>query len=141
MFELIRQQAPRFDTTFLCKSNAYDNVRTKGEMYLYKMAWFLHFKEIARQVCGPEDELCVIVSTIATSARRQLAKAALQDVCSQVSRVINLCYWDAASSWGLQVADYGLWAVQRHLVGKACDWFTPCVWPTLQSLYTPWGRT
>jgi Protein of unknown function (DUF3800) len=110
-------------------------------MYLYKMAWFLHFKEIARQVCGPEDELCVIVSTIATSARRQLAKAALQDVCSQVSRVINLCYWDAASSWGLQVADYGLWAVQRHLVGKACDWFTPCVWPTLQSLYTPWGRT
>lgn len=140
MFDLIRQQAPRFDTTFLYKPNAYPTVRAKGEMYLYKMAWYLHFKEIATQVCTPADDLCVIVGTIATSARRALARAALLDVCLQVHRVINLCYWDASTSWGLQVADYGLWAVQRHLAGKTCSWFTPCVQPTLQSVFTPWGQ-
>ncbi|TXI50307.1 MAG: DUF3800 domain-containing protein [Mycolicibacter arupensis] len=140
MFNLIRQQAPRFDTTFLYKSNAYSSVKAKGEMYLYKMAWYLHFKEIALRVCSPQDELCVIVGTIATAARRNLAKAALEDVCQQVNRVITLCYWDAATSWGLQVADYGLWAVQRHLNGKNSQWFTDCVNPTLQSCYTPWGR-
>lgn len=140
MFEVIREQGPRFDATFLCKPNAYDYVRARGEMYLYKMAWFLHFKQIATQVCGPQDELCVIVSTIGTSGRRQLAKTALEDVCSQVNRVINLCYWDAATSWGLQVADYGLWAVQRHVTGKKCEWFEPCVKPTLRTLYMPWGR-
>ncbi|MGV0041286.1 DUF3800 domain-containing protein [Mycobacterium colombiense] len=140
MFDLIRQQAPRFDTTFLYKPNAYPTVRAKGEMYLYKMAWYLHFKEIATQVCTPADDLCVIVGTIATSARRALARAALLDVCLQVHRVINLCYWDASTSWGLQVADYGLWAVQRHLAGKTCSWFAPCVQPTLQSVFTPWGQ-
>lgn len=140
MFALICDQAPRFDTTFLYKANAYDYVRARGEMYLYKMAWFLHFKQIATQVCGPEDHLCVIVSTIGTSARRQLAKAALEEVCAQVSRSITLCYWDAATSWGLQVADYGLWAVQRHVTGKKCEWFEPYVKPTLQSRYMPWGQ-
>lgn len=141
MFALIREQAPRFDTTFLCKANAYPSVRAKGEMYLYKMAWFLHVKEIARQVCRPQDELCIIVGTIATSARKRLAKAALEEVCHQITQKVNLCYWDTSTSWGIQVADYGLWATQRVLGGKGCEWFAPSVQPTLQSLYTPWGRT
>ncbi|WP_396902713.1 DUF3800 domain-containing protein [Mycolicibacterium sp.] len=140
MYDLIRQQAPRFDTTFLCKSRAYPHVKAQGEMYLYKMAWYLHFKEVAKWVCNPDDELCVIVGTIATASRRQLAKAALEEVCSQVNRVIKLCYWDSATSWGLQVADYGLWAVQRHLGGKTTHWFTQSVQPTLETLYMPWGR-
>ncbi|MGI5159364.1 hypothetical protein [Microbispora sp. CA-102843] len=48
MYDVIKAQAPRFDTTFLAKENAYDSVRNKGDLYLYRMAWFLHFKEIAK---------------------------------------------------------------------------------------------
>ncbi len=140
MFDLIREQAPRFDTTFLAKASAYPSVKQKGELYLYKMAWYLHFKEIALQVSNINDDLYVIVGSIATSGRRAQAKAAIKDVCSQVSRVIYLCNWNSSTSWGLQVADYGLWAVHRSLMGRPCQWFTPCVQPTLQSVFLPWGR-
>lgn len=50
MFELIAQQRPRFDTTFLNKSNAYAGVRSRGPVYLYQSAIYQHFKEILRQV-------------------------------------------------------------------------------------------
>lgn len=143
MFSLIKEQAPRFDTTFLCKSRAYSYVRQKGEMYLYKMAWYLHFKEIALQVSTVHDDLYVIVGSIATSRRKTLAQAAIEDVCQQLRmhRVIHLCHWNAPTCWGLQVADYGLWAVHRDLLGKNCQWFATCVKPTLSSFYLPWGRT
>lgn len=140
MYNLIREQAPRFDATFLYKDNAYPHVKARGEMYLYKMAWYLHFKEIAKWITNPNDELVVIVGTIATNKRRALAREALDEVCSQVNRQIRLCYWDASTSWGLQVADYGLWAIQRHLSDKKCTWFVPCIQPTLKTLFTPWGQ-
>lgn len=139
VYRVIKNQAPRFDTTFLLKAKAYPSVRARGQMYLYKMAWFLHFKEIARQVSNPGDTLYVIVGTFGTAARKTEAIAAVRDVCNQVDRTIVLCTWESSSSWGLQVADYGLWAVQRQLEGKKCTWFDPCVKPTLQSFYTPWG--
>jgi hypothetical protein len=37
VYQLIQAQAPRFDTTFLAKANAYPGVRAKGEGYLYQM--------------------------------------------------------------------------------------------------------
>lgn len=140
VFDLIKKQAPRFDTTFLYKKNAYPNVRIEGEMRLYKMAWYLHFKEIARQVSNLDDHLYVIVGEFGTAQRRQQAKLALHDVCTQVNRQITLCVWRSVSSWGLQAADYGLWACQRSLERKTCTWFEPCIKPTLGSMYTPWGQ-
>lgn len=140
MFRLVGSQAPRIDTTFLRKSAAYPRVRAAGEMRLYKMAWFLHFKKIAVQVSARQDRLFVIAGTFGTKQRGQQARAALADVCAQVDRDITLCVWDAASSWGLQVADYALWAVHRDLTGRSCRWFAPHVQPTLQSTFTPWGR-
>ncbi|WP_211658230.1 DUF3800 domain-containing protein [Phytoactinopolyspora halophila] len=141
MFGLIKNQAPRFDMTFLCKSNAYSSVRRQGEMYLYKMAWFLHFKEIATQVAARDDTLYAIVSSLGTNARATAAKTAIEDVCGQVNREIVLCVWDCSTAWGLQVADYGLWAAQRVLEGKRCTWYEPCVRPTLKSFFTPWGQS
>lgn len=140
VFNLLCQQKPRFDTTFLLKENAYASVKAAGEMRLYKMAWYLHFKEIALRVTVPGDRLFVIVGEFGTAARRTEAKNALADVCNQVNRDIVLCVWAASSSWGLQAADYGLWATQRNLEGKKCTWFEPCVKPTLESIYLPWGR-
>lgn len=140
MFSEIKNQAPRFDTTFLYKSNAYQNVKEQGPMRLYKMAWYMHLKQIALQVSEPNDELYVVVAEFGTKGFRQAAHDAVSDVCNQINRNITLCVWTAQSAWGLQVADYGLWAVQRHLEGRQCSWYKPCIEPTLQSIFTPWGQ-
>jgi hypothetical protein len=141
VFALIQARRPRFDTTFLLKANAYRSIREAGPVRLYKVAWYLHFKEIARQVSQPGDRLFVIVGSLQTNNKRDAIRHALEDVCAQVDdRTIVPCIWDAPSSWGIQVADYGLWAVQRKLEGRACSWFDPCVKPGLRSIFTPWGR-
>ena len=66
----------------------------------------------------------------------------LADVGAQAApdREIVLCGWDASSAWGVQVADYGLWAVQRDLDGRPCSWYRSAVLPTLGSTFTPWGK-
>jgi hypothetical protein len=141
VFNLIGKQAPRFDTTFLLKDKAYSYVKQAGPLRLYKLAWYLHFKLIARQVSDPGDTLYVIAATLTTNNKAGSAREALMDVCSQLAtdRDIVLCSWDAASSWGVQVADYGLWATQRVLERRECQWFEPSVRPTLQSTFRPWG--
>ncbi len=143
VYVLIRRQAPRFDTTFLAKANAYPHVRARGETYLYRLAWFLHFKEIARQVAGPGDTLHVAAATLGTKARRKRAfQNAISEVChdhAPVGCTVVVAHWDSASSWGLQVADYALWAVQRQLERDDPSYMT-AVAPTLRSQFLPWGR-
>lgn len=142
VFDVIRRQGPRLDTTFLCKANAYPYIREAGPSRLYKLAWYLHFKEIVRHVSRPRDTLYVIAATLSTNRKTMNARAALADVCQQTAqgREIVLCVWDAPSAWGIQVADYGLWAVQRILEGRICKWYDDCIRPTLQSTFMPWGQ-
>lgn len=142
VFQLIGQQQPRLDTTFLYKQAAYDNVKKRGPAYLYKMAWYLHFKEIARRVTRPGDTLYVIAGSLQTHNKRDAIRHALEDVCEQVARerTIVPCIWDAQTSWGIQVADYALWAVQRVLNDQKCTWFEPCVEPSLKTQFMPWGQ-
>ena len=104
------------------------------------MAWYLHFKEIATRVSGPDDTLYVIAGTFGTRKRQAEAEAALRDVCNQVDRQIKLCVWEASSSWGLQVADYALWATHRNLVGRSCHWYDRDIAPVLETTFLPWGR-
>ncbi|MGH3929871.1 MAG: DUF3800 domain-containing protein [Pseudonocardiaceae bacterium] len=135
-------QGPRFDTTFLYKQNAYESVRQRGQVYLYKTVWYQHFKVISNQVTQPGDRLFVVVATLGTNKRRVLLEQALHEVCvnqGPVARQIVLCHWDSATSWGLQVADYGLWAVQR-LLERGVSPFYPSIEPTLRSIFTPWGK-
>lgn len=140
MFTAIKEQQPRFDSTFLMKANAYERVRTLGEMHLYKMAWFLHFKHLARQVSKSGDTLVVVVATLGTKARQREADAALRDICSQVDRQFVLCVWDASTSWGLQVADYGLWATQRSVEGRSGTWYQDFIEPSCSPPFFPWGK-
>ena len=140
MFAEIQRQSPRIDTTFLYKANAYQYVRDAGPLRLYKMAFFLHLKEIALQVSEPDDELFVITAEFGTKRTSLEAQAAVKEVCAQIKRNITLCVWSARSSWGLQVADYALWAVQRNLEGKKCTWYAPCIKPHLTSTFFPWGQ-
>lgn len=143
VYDLIRRQAPRFDTTFLLKAKAYADVKRAGPVYLYKLAWFLHFKEIVRQVSAPGDTVFVIAGSLQTNNKRAAIRTALEDVCRQAAgnRTIVPCIWEAASSWGIQVADYALWATQRTLEGRVCPWFSSSVQTTLRSQFMPWGRT
>lgn len=139
MFGEIARQAPRFDATFLKKANAYDYVQQRGDMYLYKLAWYQHLAYLAPKISNDGDVLYVVVASFGTKKRQALATAALHDVCQQTNRTFVLCAWDAATSWGLQVADYGLWAMQRHLEGRSGTWFKEYVSPTASTFRTPWG--
>lgn len=138
--ELLRQ-APRFDSTFLLKENGYPDVRAKGEMYLYKLAWYLHLKHLADHASEPGDRLVVVVASLGTKARQSEARAALEDVCAQTGRSFVLCTWDAATSWGVQLADYALWADQRDLEGRGGTWYDQYVEPIAESRFFPWGRS
>lgn len=142
VFDLICRQAPRLDTTFLLKANANSKIKQAGQVRLYKVAWYLHFKEIARQVTQADDTLYVIIGSLQTNNKRDAIRHALEDVCTQSAsdRTIVPCIWDAPSSWGIQVADYALWAVQRVLEARRCVWYEPSVKPNLRSTFTPWGR-
>lgn len=140
VFDEIARQAPRFDATLLYKPDALPCVRARGEMYLYKLAWFLHPKYVAVEVAEPGDTIIVVAGSFGTRARATQARAALRDVCEQVQHDVRLCVWDAPTSWGLQVADYGLWAIQRRLITGSCPWFESSVQPTLRSEAYLWGR-
>jgi hypothetical protein len=142
VFGLIREQAPRFDVTLLDKERADLRVREASVTYRYKLAAFLHLKWLVPQVAPTEGSIFVIIGSLQTAGKREAVRNAVTDVCAQMdlprARVVP-CIWDAPSSWGIQIADYGLWAAQRELVGRQCTWFEPCVKPTLASVFHPWA--
>lgn len=139
MFAELAAQAPRVDATLLYKPNAFDSVRARGEMYLYKIAWHLHLKEIITRVSQPGDRVFVIVASLGTKKRATQVRAALADVCQQTRRDVVLCIWDSATSWGLQIADYALWAIQRRQEDRPGTWWDDYVSPTTTSVFFPWG--
>jgi hypothetical protein len=140
VFAEIQRQAPRIDATLLLKENAYPRIRSEGEMRLYKLAWFMHLKYLVPQVTKPGDRLIVIVATLGTARRLTEARAALRDVCSQVAVNYTLCVWNVETAWGLQVADYALWAVQRRAMAKSGTWWDDYIRPTTNSVFFPWGQ-
>lgn len=140
VYQELMWHVARVDTTFLYKESAYPSVRARGQDYLYRLAWYLHFKQIALQVSNPGDTLYVIAATFGTRSRAATARAALAEVCQQVDRNIVLCVWSSASSWGLQMADYALWAVQRNLERGSCAWYETSVKPSVRTEFFPWGR-
>ncbi|MGL5817764.1 MAG: DUF3800 domain-containing protein [Phycicoccus sp.] len=142
MFDVIADQPFRFDSTLLLKANAYPRVRAEGPVRLYQMALYLHVKEIVLQVSRPGDEVFFIAGHLQTNAKRDAIYEAVRRVCAQLSddREMVPCVWDAPSSWGIQVADYCLWSVQRALLGKPNPWHARCVEPKVASTFLPWGR-
>lgn len=140
MFALLGSQAPRVDTTFLLKSGAHEDVRSGGDLRLYTLAWLIHLRRLCDQVVRPDDHLYVVVGTVGTRARRAAAESAVRDVVSRMRQQITLCVWPASTAWGLQVADYALWAVHRHLVGHPLANYESDVAPLVRSIHTPWGE-
>lgn len=65
-----------------------------------------------------------IAGHLQTSTKRAAIGDAVRDVCTQLAtdRSIVPRIWDAPSSWGIQVADYGLWSTQRILLNRHNSW-------------------
>lgn len=141
VFGIIAAHPCRFDSTYLTKAKAYPSVQAKGKPYLYQMALYQHLKHVVPQVSKDGDEVYVIAGTIHLVRNTvKAARAALTSVCQQLAgaRAITPCLWEARSSWGIQVADYCLWALQREMDGKPCRWYPSVVAPVLASNYGPW---
>jgi len=141
VFEEITKTKPIFDFTFLNKKNVYDHVRKQGDLRLYKLAWYLHFKYIASQYIGGETRIFAICADIQTRAKKSQIRHALEDVAVQMQPIeVIPIIWDSKTSWGLQVADYGLWEAQRKVLNNSCDFWESSIKDNLRSLFFPWGK-
>ena len=140
VFQLIAAHKPRFDFTFLDKSQAVKSLSEKGDLHLYRLAWYLHFKFVAQEIATPDDTIYAISAAIKTKSKSKQIVSALKDVAEQVTnrRIIPM-YWNSSSSWGLQMADYGLWEAQRKINQLNNLWWDRCISPTTKSFFTPWN--
>lgn len=141
VFQEIASQQPRFDATFMQKSRAFGYVRERGAMWLYKYTFYRHITRVAQEIAANKtDTLYVIIATLGTAKLQKTAQLALEDVCRQTGMRFVLCVWDSASSWGLQVADYGLWAAQRKLEQNDDSWHSRYIKPLEKTAEFPWGK-
>lgn len=141
VFSLVFERKPRFDFTFLDKREVQHQVAVKGETYLYKLAWYLHFKQLVSQVGTEVDTIYAISASIKTKAKANSMQLALIDVATQMNhRNIIPVWWNSNTSWGLQIADYGLWAAQRKLNVGSDTWFERYVGASTHSFFEPWKK-
>jgi hypothetical protein len=112
VFTLLASMDCRIDATVLEKSKAQPHLRDEAQ--LYKMAWYLHFKYLARHIAS-SDRLFVAASSLGTKKARGALHTAVDDVVRQLSpcRSHRVAFWPADSDPCLQVADYCTWAIQR----------------------------
>jgi hypothetical protein len=100
VFSRIKAQAPRFDTTFLAKRKAQPGLKAAGPVHLYKMAWYLHFKEIVRPVSEPGDVVYAIVGALYNLGVTQRITADLScpwfQTCIEPTLVSRLMPWGEA---------------------------------------------
>lgn len=144
VFGLIAQHKPRFDVTLLHKKYLPEHARRAietDEMALYQLAWRKHFTYQARYLLRPHHRVFIVAASLSEHPKRQQAATrAIQEVLAKYPRLdITLCVWDNPTSWGLQVADYGLWAVQRDLRHHYCK-HLKTISPLIASVYSPWEK-
>lgn len=120
-FECIGSMSVRFYATFMAKQRAYDYVRRRGNLWLYKWTLYNHTGALVNELWDGSSRIDVhlVVAKINLSSREKAVKDAVRDVCAQYDRgLVHVIphIWDSNSSAGLQVVDYGLWAIQRHIL-------------------------
>jgi hypothetical protein len=129
------------DATILEKSKAQPHLR--DEAHLYKMAWYLHFKYLARHI-DVSDRLFVAASSLGTKKARGALHTAVDDVVRQFSpcRSHRVAFWPADSDPCLQVADYCTWAIQRKWE-RADERSYALIAPKIRSEFDVWqlGKT
>jgi hypothetical protein len=142
VYDLIARHKPRIDVTLLHKRYLPAPLKEEAErdqMNLYYWAWLKHFTYQAKYVLKRSHRIFVVAASIAENKkRRQAATAAIKSVLNKYPRLdVTPCIWDSPTSWGLQVADYALWAVQRDLIYGSCRHFKT-ISPLIETVYSPW---
>jgi hypothetical protein len=118
VYETISEHDLRFDATILDKRKAYPYTYS-DPLYFYKLAWYLHFKDLAPAIADAKDELLVVASSLQIKRKKKTSKAAIHkavtEVVNQVSPTVicHCAFTPAKTDPCLQVADYMTWAVQR----------------------------
>ncbi len=118
VFDIIAQHELRFDATILDKRKAYPYTYD-DPLYFYKLAWYMHFKDLAPAIADAKDELLVVASALQIKRKKTTTKAAVHkavtEVVDQVSPTVvcHCAFTPAKTDPCLQVADYMTWAVQR----------------------------
>ncbi|QIK63433.1 DUF3800 domain-containing protein [Leucobacter viscericola] len=141
MFELIAQHPARFGATFMLKANAHDHVRQREKIWMYKYTLYRHLASILLELRGRYDTIHVVAAEIGMQAKRSAVRLAVEDVCQQLEKGADIRphIWRSSTSAGLQIADYGLWAIQRHVIRGESWQYEKAVAPTMRSLLYPWG--
>ncbi|WP_414938545.1 DUF3800 domain-containing protein [Amycolatopsis sp. cmx-11-51] len=142
--DLIARHKPRIDVTLLRKRSLPAEERASvaaDEAHLYYLAWRKHFLYQAKYVLRKYHRIFVVAASISEHKHKQeAATAAIEKVLERYPHLnITLCIWDNPTSWGLQVADYGLWVVQRDLRQGYCKHFAALA-PLIESVYSPWEK-
>lgn len=142
VFELIAAQNPRLDATLLLKSKAQPQVRRAGKVRLYKLAVWMHLKHVIPSLSSPGDSIFVVAGHLQTSGHRDAIRTSIADIVGQLDhdRRVVACIWEAPSSWGIQVADYALWLIQREDAGRSLPRNAEAISPCFASRYYPWGK-
>jgi hypothetical protein len=138
VFELLGTYDFWVDATILEKRKAQPHLR--DEASLYKMAWYLHFKYLAKRM-HPSDRLFVAASSLGTKKARGALHAAIDDVVRRLSPCSShrVAFWPAASDPCLQVADYCTWAIQRKWE-RGDDRSHILILPKVRSEFDAWQR-
>jgi Protein of unknown function (DUF3800) len=112
VFTLLADMDCSVDATVLEKRKAQPHLR--DEASLYRMAWYLHFKYLARTMRS-SDRVFVAASSLGTKKARGALHTAVDEVVRQLSpcRSHRVAFWPNESDPCLQVADYCTWAIQR----------------------------
>lgn len=138
VFELLVDMDCWVDATILEKRKAQPHLR--DEASLYKMAWYLHFKHLARAMRS-SDRLFVAASSLVTKKARGALHSAVDDVVRQLSPCEShrVAFWPAESDPCLQVADYCTWAIQRRWE-RDDDRSRALIAPKIRSEFDAWER-
>ena len=145
-FECIDGMDVKFNATFMAKQRAYPYVKARGNLWLYKWTLYTHTGALVRQLWDGKSRIVVhLVVAKINSASVRSVKDAVRDVCAQFDREqvhVVPHIWDSNSSAGLQVVDYGLWAIQRHVLsgGIRSGHYNRFVQPKMaDDVWYPWG--
>lgn len=138
VFAVLASRDFSVDATILEKRKAQPHLR--AERSLYQMAWFLHFKYLAKRLRS-EDRLFVTASSLGTKKARGALHTAVDDVVHQLSPCAShrVAFWPADSDPCLQAADYCTWAVQRKWESNDPR-SHELIAPKLRSEYDVWRR-
>jgi hypothetical protein len=114
VFDLIRgTDGIKIQATIMEKSKVQRQLRTSDSRF-YKYGWLYQFKY---GVCGKLakcDEVLITAASIGTKRRRNVFKAAVNDVIQQtVTKTWRTAFFPASTDPWLQIADYCTWAIQR----------------------------